>query len=87
MYCCVEKTLVKFFEKSVNKRDFLKIINLYLGRIFLDDPFLAITLIRHEKSPDNKQMNAKITPKTAYFSVWPKSLATMRSNSYCHATT
>jgi hypothetical protein len=43
----------------------LKIINLYVGRIFLDDPFLAITLIRHENSPDNKQMNAKITPKTA----------------------
>ena len=61
----VWKTLVKFFEKSVKKKDLLKIINLYVGRIFLDDPFLAITLIRHENSPDNKQMNAKITPKTA----------------------
>ena len=61
----VWKTLAKFFEKSVKERYLLKIINLYVGRIFLDDPFLAITLIRHENSPDNKQMNAKITPKTA----------------------
>ena len=83
----VQKTRVKSSRKSVNKRYFLKLINLYLGRIFLDDPFLAITLIRHENSPDNKQMNAKITPKTAQFSVWPKSLATMRSNPSCHATT
>ena len=83
----VQKTRVKSSRKSVNKRYFLKLINLYLGRIFLDDPFLAITLIRHENSPDNKQMNTKITPKTAQFSVWPKSLATMRSNPSCHATT
>ena len=64
LYCCVENSC-QIFQKSVSKRDFLKLINLYLGRIFLDDPFLAITLIRHENSPDNKQMNAKITPKTA----------------------
>ena len=32
---------------------------------FLVDPFLEITLIMHEKNPDNRQMKAKITPKTA----------------------
>ena len=41
-YCCVEKS-VKFFDKSVNKRDFLKIINLYRPLILMPLHFHKIS--------------------------------------------